>query len=211
MERLIDSSSATTFEELQQTQIQTVVKDEEPVLLKHLPTILLLSCYLASHTHQKHDIVLFSRLSTASSTNRRKKKYLARSRAGGITKTPTKKKDVDGETSRTEGQTPKKERADRSMRAIFEKTSNVAKPFTLERVIAILRAIHPHGIDGRGIADRVYVELGELERLRLVVRSEKSRGDEDIMEEKWKCIVGRDWVNDAGKKWAMGLEGWEVE
>lgn len=97
------------------------------------------------------------------------------------------------------------------MRAIFEKTSNIARAFGLERVIAILRAIHPDGIEGRGVADRVYVELGELERLRLVVRAEKSRGDADIMEEKWKCIVGRDWVVEAGKKWGIGLEGWEVE
>ena len=112
--------------------------------------------------------------------------------------------------------TQKKERADRSMRAIFEKTSNIARPFTLERVIAILRAIHPDGIRaGKGIADRVYSELGELERLRLVVRNDPKaagKGDpEDIMEEKWKCIVGRDWVVEAGKSWNVSIEGWEVE
>lgn len=181
-------------------------------------------------------------MSTASSTNRRKKKYLARSRAGGISKTPTKspsKKRVEdafdddeepvigtpskkkqsanalGVNSEAGNATPKKERADRSMRAIFEKTSNIARPFTLERVIAILRAIHPDGIKmGKGIADRVYVELGELERLRLVVRADaKAKGGEaeDIMEEKWKCVVGRDWVVEAGRRWSVGIEGWEVE
>ena len=102
------------------------------------------------------------------------------------------------------------------MRAIFEKTLNIARPFTLERVIAILRAIHPDGIkSGKGIADRVYSELGELERLRLVVRNDPKaagKGDaEEIMEEKWKCIVGRDWVVEAGKSWGVSIEGWEVE
>ncbi|KAK5095263.1 hypothetical protein LTS08_008162 [Lithohypha guttulata] len=215
-----------------------------PPLLKFFSTLLLLSAYLASHTHPKHDIVLFSRLSNASSTNRRKKKYLARSRAGGITKTPTKspsKKDAsaphgdddnDNDTFNTTPSkkrktstkdlglalpttsTPKKERADRSMRAIFEKTSNIARPFILERAIAILRAIHPDGIKmGKGIADRVYAELAELERLRLVVRADE-RGKvavEDILEEQWKCVVGREWVVEAGRVWGVGIEGWEVE
>lgn len=210
---------------------------QAPPLLNFFATLLLLSAYLASHTHNKHDIVLFSRLSTASSTNRRKKKYLARSRAGGITKTPTKsasRKDAmnDDEDDMPSGTpsknktpnkqvaaslqtgTPKKERADRSMRAIFEKTSNIARPFTLERLVAILRAIHPDGIKaGKGIADRIYSELGELERLRLVVRNDE-RGKiiaEDIMEERWRCLVGREWVVSAGKHWNLSIEGWEVE
>ena len=216
--------------------VQSIKNETQPPLLKYLATLLLLAAYLASHTHPRHDIVLFSRLSNASSTNRRKKKYLARSRAGGITKTPTKstpkklvtngfddddvatpmKQKAAAKEVGMENATPKKERADRSMRAIFEKTSNVARPFTLERVIAILRAIHPDGIKtGKSAADRIYAELGELERLQLVVRADpRSAGKgeaEDIMEEKWKCIVGRDWVVEAGKCWSVSIEGWEVE
>lgn len=210
------------------------MQDTQPAekpLLKYLPTLLLLSCYLASHTPSKHDIVLFSRLSTASSTSRRKRKYLVRSRAGGITKTPTKsgraatngennEDDDDNPTPKKKSKevtastttTPKKERADRSMRAIFEKTSNIARPFALERVIAILRAIHPDGVGvGKGVADRVYSELGELERLRLVSRVDGKTGPEDIMEERWRCGVGRAWVVSAGAVYGVGLEGWEVE
>lgn len=100
------------------------------------------------------------------------------------------------------------------MRAIFEKTSNIARPFALERVIAILRAVHPDGVaNGRGIADRVYSELGELERLRLVARVDGPGkvGAEDIMEERWRCVVGREWVVSAGAVYGVGLEGWEVE
>jgi len=101
------------------------------------------------------------------------------------------------------------------MRAIFEKTSSIAKPFPLERLIAILRAIHPDGIkNGKTIADRVYIELGELERLRLVARADqggKNRGSgEDVMEEKWRCVVGREWVVEAGRRFGVGIEGWEV-
>lgn len=221
-------------------------------LLKYLPTLLLLSSYLASHTPAKHDIILFSRLSTSSTTSRRKRKYLARSRAGGISKSPKKAaktadapnnddydNDNDNEndpatpskkpkktpqkdlgTTAAGDATPKKERADRSMRAIFEKTSNIARPFALERVVAILRAIHPDGVArGRngggsgGIADRVYSELAELERLRLVVRVDApgKGGSEDILEERWKCVVGREWVVRAGAYWGVGLEGWEFE
>lgn len=233
--------SSTKMGDLDTTEIHPESRSQKPrPLLKYFTTVLLLSAYLASHTHQKHDIVLFSRLSTASSTNRRKKKYLARSRAGGITKTPTKspsaktsqsnskdkddiletptKKKTPGKELGMNGtETPKKERADRSMRAIFEKTSNVARPFTLERVVAIFRAIHPDGIKSeRSIADRVYAELSELERLKLVVRSDpkavaKGVDAEDIMEEKWKCIVGKAWVVEAGRFWGVGIEGWEVE
>ena len=105
--------------------------------------------------------------------------------------------------------TPKKERADRSMRAIFEKTSNVARPFTLERLVAILRAIHPSGVT-RGVADRVYAELGELERLRLVVRVSEKGGDEGGLEERWRCVVGREWVGSAGRGWGLSIEGWEL-
>ena len=198
-----------------------------PPLLAYLPTILLLASYLASHTHPRHDIVLFSRLSTASSTNRRKKKYLARSRAGGISKTAaggggggtTPKKSRTGEAFELDepaaatpaAATAKKPRADRSMRAILEKTSHIARPFTLERLIAVLRAIHPDGIGGtRGVADRVYVELGVLERLRVVVRAEGGKG-EDGLEERWRCVVGREWVVAAGRRWGVGIEGWEVE
>lgn len=236
-DRLVKASlQATTFEELiaqrgDQVMVQDVQPAEKP-LLKYLPTLLLLSCYLASHTPSKHDIVLFSRLSTASSTSRRKRKYLVRSRAGGITKTPTKSgkaasngdnndDDDDGnptpkkkskEVTASTTTTPKKERADRSMRAIFEKTSNIARPFALERVIAILRAIHPDGVGvGKGVADRVYSELGELERLRLVSRVDGKTAPEDIMEERWRCGVGRAWVVSAGAVYGVGLEGWEVE
>lgn len=215
------SLQPTTFEELiarRGTQVTQDTQPPEKPLLKYLPTLLLLSCYLASHTPSKHDIVLFSRLSTASSTSRRKRKYLVRSRAGGITKTPTKNSDGDEPTPKKkskevtngEATTPKKERADRSMRAIFEKTSNIARPFALERVIAILRAIHPDGV-ARGVADRVYSELGELERLRLVARVDGKGGAEDIMEERWKCVVGKEWVVSAGAVYGVGLEGWEVE
>lgn len=66
---------------------------------------------------------------------------------------------------------------------------------------------------GKGIADRVYAELAELERLRLVVRADE-RGKvavEDILEEQWKCVVGRQWVVEAGRVWGVGIEGWEVE
>lgn len=226
-------------------------------LLKFIPTLTLLAAYLASHTPSKHDIILFSRLSTASSTSRRKRRYLNKSRAGGISRTPTqsprKRKNADNDNSGDDDNdvqdfnpstpskkrlttaelgvtsetltTPKKERADRSMRAILEKTSSIARPFPLERLLAIIRAIHPHALpNSKPTADRIYTALAELERLRLVVRVNSARervGEirratgtsrvEELMEEKWRCGVSREFVVGVSREWGLSLDGWEIE
>ena len=77
------------------------------------------------------------------------------------------------------------------------------------------------------MSDRVYRELGELEKLRLVVRTSGSgfatssstsgsastsggAGD-DAGEEKWRVNVGRDWVVSMGHVWGMGVSEYEIE
>lgn len=128
-------------------------------------------------------------------------------------------------TPKANPETPTKSRT----KSIFSAKANlgIPRPFTLERLVAILRAVHPHGIPNRpnrGVSDRVYRELGELERLRLVVRASGSAssgvsrgastsggGGDDAGEEKWRINVSRDWVVSMGHVWGMGVGEYEVE
>lgn len=36
-------------------------------------------------------------------------------------------------------------------------------------------------------------------------------GGEELMEEKWRCSVSREFVMDIGKGYGLSLEGWEIE
>ncbi|KIV86093.1 hypothetical protein PV11_01728 [Exophiala sideris] len=211
----LDDPFSSRPEGLQQKQDLS----SQPPLLKHFSTLVLLSAYLASHTAPKHDILLFSRLSSSSSNTSKKIRRLRQ--------TPTKKKAAamsDGTPSKAG--TPGKSRS----KSIFAATANLGIPrsFTLERLLAILRAVHPHGIPnrpGHAVSDRVYRELGELEKLRLVVRTSGSSlgastgaagsmvgaGNDDLTEEKWRVNVNRDWVVAMGHVWGMGISEYEVE
>ncbi|KAI1615387.1 origin recognition complex subunit 5 [Exophiala viscosa] len=209
----IDDPFSSLPKRLQQEQDLS----NQPPLLKHFSTLVLLSAYLASHTAPKHDILLFSRLSSSSSNTSKKIRRLRQ--------TPTKKKAAamsDGTPSKAG--TPGKSRS----KSVFAATATlgIPRPFTLERILAILRAVHPHGIPNRPghvVSDRVYRELGELEKLRLVVRTSGSSlaagaagtmggaGTDDLTEEKWRVNVSRDWVVSMGQIWGMGISEYEVE
>ena len=190
----------------------------QPPLLKHFSTLVLLSAYLASHTAPKHDILLFSRLSSSSSNTSKKIRRLRQ--------TPTKKKAAMSDGTPSKAGTPGKSRS----KSVFAATATlgIPRPFTLERVLAILRAVHPQGIPNRPghvVSDRVYRELGELEKLRLVVRTSGSSlgssagaagnmsgaGTDDLTEEKWRVNVSRDWVVSMGHVWGMGISEYEIE
>lgn len=196
----------------------------QPPLLKQFPTLLLLSSYLASTTPMKHDILLFSRLSSNSSHISKKIRRLKN--------TPTRKKLKPTATSTTG--TPSKSRTAKAiLNASGAGTSTgVVKPFSVERLLAILRAVHPSGVSNtagsRGVSDRVYHELGELERLRLVVRASAvgassaaggagsgsaaaAAAVDDATEEKWRVNVGRDWVVSMGKAWGLSVTEYEIE
>ena len=185
-----------------------------PPLLKHFPTILLLSCYLASHTTQKNDIILFSRLS--SSTKRiRKNRTPRKSIFKSPSKTPTKPNKTgagaaDGNATGAGPSTPSKNMLGRT-RTLFDLRFGAPKAFPLERAISILRAVHPDGFkQTRSVGDRVYREMGELERLRLVDRV--SAEDEVEGGGRWKCVVGREVVEGMVKGWGItgGIQEWEL-
>jgi origin recognition complex subunit 5 len=187
-----------------------------PPLLKHFATILLLSSYLASHTLTKNDIVLFSRLS--SSTKRvRKYRTPKKSIFKSPSKTPTKAASTveggGGGNADTAG-TPSgmtKNMLGRT-RTLFDLKFGAPKGFSLERVVAILRAVHPDGFKHtRSVADRVHREMGELERLRLIERLSA----DDVVEEggRWKIAVGREVVEGMLVGWGVkgGVGEWELQ
>jgi origin recognition complex subunit 5 len=204
---LFQTGESALYRSLAQDQVSLTHEplakiSSEPPLLKHFPTLILLSAYLASHTQQKHDPLLFSRMSSSAS-----KKRGRRSR-----QTPTKK------TSSTPSATPSKDGVSQSRargKSMFAANLavGVARPFSSERLVAILRAVHPHGVaKGRGVSDRVYRELGELEKLRLVSRVGGSHAaGEDASEDKWRVNVSRDWVVHMGEAWGMGVSEYEID
>jgi origin recognition complex subunit 5 len=210
VERLQPVSGARTFEELaaaatapsvkprsDPTTAATTTKTAISVpttqpLVKHFSALLLTSSYLASHSPPKLDILLFSRLSNSKS-NRVRKSYHRRKlfQSPSASTTPTK-----STTSRTS--------------STLDLKLNIPRPFTLERLLAIVRAIHPQGVPNRkGIADKVYRHLGELERLRLVVPASGGAAAYDD-EEKWRVNVSREWVEDIARQWNIGLSEFEV-
>jgi origin recognition complex subunit 5 len=208
VERLEPISGAWTVEEVEAAAIGPSVKPRsEPTtasttkpatsvpttpLLKQFSALILASSYLASHSSPKLDILLFSRLSNSKS-NRVRKSYHRRKlfQSPSASTTPTK-----STTSRTP--------------STLDLKLNIPRPFTLERLLAIVRTIHPQGIPNRkGVADKVYRHLGELERLRLVVPAGGGSAAYDD-EEKWRVNVSREWVEDFARQWSIGLSEFEV-
>lgn len=170
-------------------------------LLTPLATLLLLCAHLSSHTPSKHDILLFSRLSTAASKHR-KIRYIKRGNPGA---------------------TPKKAMEDGRRK---DKTKSLApKSFGMERLLAIARAVHPEGVgnlglregrgkrrgrEGEGWSDQVARAMGELERMRLVRREDDGQGEEGGGG-KWKVNVGRDVVADMAGRQGLGVQEWELD
>lgn len=105
----------------------------------------------------------------------------------------------------------------RGGKAGLEMKMNLARGFTLERLLAVLRAVHPGGVGGmmrRSVADRVAGVVADLERLRLLVSSEGGgRGLDDGgaggggEERKWRVNVPRGFVEDLGGRFEGVMEG----
>ncbi|RMD43244.1 hypothetical protein DV735_g1882, partial [Chaetothyriales sp. CBS 134920] len=179
-----------------------------PPMLKHFSTILLLSAYLASHTPPKQDIILFSRLSSASTTKSgkirrtpKKSPFKSQSRAAAAATTPTRS---DGGTGGQGGWREQKMAA--RTKNVFDVKFGAPKAFAMERLLAIVRAIHPDGVARtKGVSDRIYREMGELQRLRLVTCLDDERGG------RWRINVGREWVVDLAQAHGLTVTEWEME
>ena len=212
VERLQPLGGAWTFEELEATAAAAAASEQSltetrtttitskapvpatPPLLKYFSALLLASSYLASHNSPKLDILLFSHLSNSKSHRVRKsyhRRKLFQSPSASTATTPTK-----SATSRASSS--------------LDPKLHIPRLFTLERLLAIVRAIHPQGVPNRRvIADRVYRHLAELERLRLIVPASGGAASYEE-EEKWRVNVGREWVEDMARQWGIGLSEFEV-
>lgn len=176
------------------TQPTTTTLSAPPPLLKPFPTLLLLSCYLASHTNAKVDILLFSRLSSSSKSSRTRKNYHKRKHLKAA--------------SASFADTAAEKNALKASKKLFDTKSGVGRPFALERVVAILRAVHPEGVKGRrGVVDRVYRGVGELVRLGLVRGVEGGEEGERL----WRVDIRRGWVDGLVERVGLGVRVGEYE
>ena len=244
--RLLPKAHAATFEELQQEQAMAEefnATEDVPIsrvtsstllssnlshhlstpikapILSLVPTLVLTAAYLASHTPPKLDILLFSRLSSSSRSARIKKNYHRRK----LFQSPSKHRgsstaaDGGGGGSST---TPRLKKVVAVGKSGLEMNLNLPRTFTLERLVAIFRAVHPAGVSGRrSVVDKVGREIAELERLRLIVATDGAGaggtfgtrallGDDGGEEKRWRVNVPRAFVEEMGAKYQReGVSG----
>ncbi|KAL4780839.1 hypothetical protein BJX76DRAFT_350662 [Aspergillus varians] len=217
--------------------------------LPYFATLVLTSAYLASHTPQRLDTIFFSKFSSSSLSarnkrahHRRRLKVLSQAQAA-----EDREASQGQSTQRRRGQG--KRQKTRITKSILENafattsattsaagggpgitgpsTILTARPFPLERLIAIYHAIDPNPpanpLRVAAIADAIYSELATLRRLRLVVpaagRASGSRmglGSAGINSgnttadfgEKWCVNVSGDWIGEMAKEIGVEVGEW---
>lgn len=217
--------------------------------LPYFPTLVLTSAYLASHTPPRLDTIFFSKFSSSSlsarnkrSHHRRRLKLLSQAQAAEDRlaeengASPTKKKGKRQKTRITKS----------TLESAFATTTAggppagtntgppgtatilAARPFPVERLIAIYRAIDPNPpanpIRAAAVADAVYAELATLRRLRLVVPASTGTGTGGggagmgfgggggnvtaDAGEKWCVNVSREWIEEMAKGIGVEVGDW---
>ncbi|KAL8773838.1 MAG: hypothetical protein Q9209_001268, partial [Squamulea sp. 1 TL-2023] len=174
-----------------------------PILLPPLPSQLLLTAYLASHTLPKHDTLLFSKYSTS-----------RRKRRGGATlapRTPNKKTHVAN-----------------TNRKISRIQMLGAQAFPLERMLAIYSALfrdydeEDEGADWRSTKKRkrgtqggeaeVLMTFSTLVGMGLIVRAGAAGGDPlEGRGGKWRVSVGREYVKQVARGVRFDLDNYLLE
>ncbi|KAL4741022.1 hypothetical protein BDV11DRAFT_203812 [Aspergillus similis] len=211
--------------------------------LPYFATLVLTSAYLASHTPQRLDTIFFSKFSSSSLSarnkrahHRRRLKVLSQAQAAEDkeAQAPAKRRRGLGKRTKTRITKSILENAFATTSATTSaagggpgitgpSTILTARPFPLERLIAIYHAINPNPpanpLRLTAIADSVYSELATLRRLRLVVpaagRASGSRlglGSAGVnsgnttadVGEKWCVNVSGDWIGEMAK--GIGVE-----
>uniref|UniRef100_A0A093V5Q3 Origin recognition complex subunit 5 n=1 Tax=Talaromyces marneffei PM1 TaxID=1077442 RepID=A0A093V5Q3_TALMA len=214
--------------------------------LPYFPTLVLTSAYVASHTPQRLDTIFFSKFSSSSlsarnkrSHHRRRLKLLSQAQAdddndngntpkkGKRVKTKITKSMLDSAFATTSATTSAITGDNAASggaggggttQLTGSSTLLTARPFTLERLVAIYHAIDPNppanALYTLPTADAIYNELATLRRLRLVVpatggSSQNVGGGATAMMtadvgEKWSINVSGDWVGELAK--GIGVE-----
>lgn len=204
----------------------------KPPALPYFPTLILTSAYVASHTPPRLDTVFFSKFSSSSlsarnkrSHHRRRLKLLSQaqldddkddpstpSRKGKRSKTRITKSMLDSAFATSSAATSA---AGRSGALAGSSTILTARPFTLERLLAIYHAIDPNPsanpIRAPAVADLIYTELATLRHLRLVVPAggvavgaSAAAATSADASDKWCVNISGDWIGEIAK--GIGVE-----
>ncbi|KAK2807002.1 hypothetical protein FQN50_005576 [Emmonsiellopsis sp. PD_5] len=191
--------------------------------LPYLPTLILTSAFLAAHIPPRLDTIFFSKFSSSSLSARNKRAHHRR-RLKVLSQAQAQEQDLD-----TPEATPKKpgKRVKSKHTKITKSTLSSAlasssggpaagagfinpRPFPLERLLAIYRAIDPNpppqtaGPLTKPFADTIYPELATLQRLRLLVPASSAAGADGS--EKW-CLN----ANVAVSSGSAGPSEWIAE
>lgn len=150
--------------------------------LPYLSTLILIAAFLAAHTPPRLDMTFFSKYTDS------KKKRLGGRRKKRTTSIAVRDNDDDADDTSAPS-SPKKGGAGNSntastvnaasLSSLSQSSSSHPRPFSLERLLAILHSIDPNSqIDSAfptimekqpPLADAVFAELATLQRLRLLV------------------------------------------
>lgn len=217
----------------------TATAATKDLILPFLPMLIVTAAYLAAYTPPRLDVLFFSRLASHNTLSNRNKKAHYRRRLKAIasaTSTSTSKPKPDPSTPRKVGRPRKVQSEDAAsstnpMTAVSTATALttlIPRPFPLDRLIAICRAIHPDPASlnkpqgfssanttknpnpASSLSDAIYAELATLERLRLVVPagaggsgmgSMSGSGGTPDLSEKWRINVSDGkWIARVAKR-----------
>lgn len=203
--------------------------------LPYFSTLILTSAYVASHTPQRLDTIFFSKFSSSSLSARNKRAHHRR-RLKVLSQAQAEERRLaaSGETPK-KGKRVKTRITKSTLSSAFATSSATtsaiggaagitgpstiltARPFPLERLLAIYHAIDPNPpanpIRTNAVADQIYAELATLRRLRLVVpasghhnglASTTSGNTSADAGEKWCVNVSGDWIGELAK--GIGVE-----
>ncbi|CAI7667152.1 unnamed protein product [Penicillium manginii] len=206
--------------------------------LPHLPyfsTLILTSAYLASHTPQRLDTIFFSKFSSSSLSARNKRAHHRR-RLKVLSQAQAEERQAanDPSTPNKKGRRSKTRITKSTLSSAFATSSATtsaigggggitgpstiltARPFPLERLLAVYHAVDPNPpanpIHTPAVSDQIYAELATLRRLRLVVPASGHHGGATMGSgntsadagEKWCVNVSGDWIGELAK--GIGVE-----
>lgn len=214
-----------------------LAKTAMPSALPSLPyfsTLILTSAYLASHTPQRLDTIFFSKFSSSSLSARNKRAHHRR-RLKVLSQAQAEERQAanDPSTPNKKGKRTKTRITKSTLSSAFATSSATtsaigggagiagpstiltARPFPLERLLAIYHAIDPNPpatpLRVAAVADRIYAELATLRRLRLVVPAAShsamatSSGNTTAdAGDKWCVNISGDWIGELAK--GIGVE-----
>ncbi|KAJ5787072.1 Origin recognition complex subunit 5 [Penicillium paradoxum] len=229
--RIVPNEAATI---VKRTPLATSAMPSALPSLPYFSTLILTSAYLASHTPQRLDTIFFSKFSSSSLSARNKRAHHRR-RLKVLSQAQAEERLAanDDPSTPKKGKRTKTRITKSTLSSAFATSSATtsaigggagiagpstiltARPFPLERLLAIYHAIDPNPsatpLRVAAVADRIYAELATLRRLRLVVPAASHNGlatssgnTSADAGDKWCVNVSGDWVGELAK--GIGVE-----